>query len=150
MLAYLLCFHFFFVITLFFVVWICRPCLLFLHLNHNYKNLDWHCYGCDVEISKLGWPTCEPLPPFGLFGACTAIWILSRLWQKGVFSFVYGISADYLGGLGLVRFALNYSLLSVLAVIGYRAVNYFFSWSSRVCLFLLSFLSLSLLRISRF
>eukprot|EP00474_Spongospora_subterranea_P007358 CRZ07816.1 hypothetical protein [Spongospora subterranea] len=43
--------------------------------------------------------------------------------EKGVFGLVYGISSHYLGGLGFVRFALNCSLLSVLAAFGYRAVN---------------------------
>jgi len=43
------------------------------------------------------------------------IWILSELWQRGVFSLVYGISSDHLGGLGFVKYAVNCSILSVLA-----------------------------------
>uniref|UniRef100_A0A0V0GU32 Putative ovule protein n=1 Tax=Solanum chacoense TaxID=4108 RepID=A0A0V0GU32_SOLCH len=80
----------------------------------------------NLEISNLGLSTCDPLPPFGLFGACTTIWILSGLRQKGVFSLFYGISSDYLGDLGFLRFALNCSLLSVHAASGCREVNYSF------------------------
>ncbi|WMV08538.1 hypothetical protein MTR67_001923 [Solanum verrucosum] len=46
--------------------------------------------------------------------------------QKMIFTLIYGISSDHLGGLGFIRFALDCSFLSVLAAIGYRAVNYSF------------------------
>ena len=43
-------------------------------------------------------------------------WVLSRSEKRGFSNLVSGISSDFLVGLGLANYALNCSLLSVLAV----------------------------------
>uniref|UniRef100_A0A0V0ITN7 Putative ovule protein n=1 Tax=Solanum chacoense TaxID=4108 RepID=A0A0V0ITN7_SOLCH len=69
------------------------------------------------------------LYPLGVFGSCTAILIYwSGLQQKGSFkSCPYGVSSDFLDGMGFISFGLDCTLLFVLATIGsYRAMNYSF------------------------
>lgn len=114
------------------------------NIYHNHDSLFWfdrcvliwwNYYG--HSDSKLGLNQRVILRHLSLFGVCTAICILSGLWQKWFFSLVCGIFSDYIWViLGFVRFALSCLFLLICAAIVYRALNYSFhgvAVSIRLC-----------------
>ncbi|WMV08249.1 hypothetical protein MTR67_001634 [Solanum verrucosum] len=84
---------------------------------------------CNLDITRQWQGSCAIF--FGIssdlsYVMCRSCGYTVMALTKWGFSLVYGISSDYLSGLGFARFAFYYSLLSVLVAIGYKALNYSF------------------------